>query len=381
MPTPFKMTWFETLSSAKSVADLRKAMAERQPAFALAALKRLVIVGAADEGRRFAETCRERNIEVAAICDADPAKLGQSVAGGKVEGLERLQQLDKSLPVVIASHRVLKALGSVKKAGFTKIAPLGLLQILYPETFRPHMFYDGLLEDLIESRAEYAKFAEALADDKSRATLDALLGYRLSMNAEVLEPVLDHDLYAPAGVIAWGEHEVYIEGGAFDGDTIRMFIERVRGKFDRVLAFEPDAKTFVRLRENFRNEPRVEPINKGVFSSTTTLCFDNAGTRGSIFGGDEGFKVPVTTIDEVLGERPVTYIKLNIEGAELDALDGAKQAIRRHRPRLAVSVYHRPGDLWNIAVKVRELEPSYRFYLRQHDGGIIESVLYAVAGK
>ena len=88
--------------------------------------------------------------------------------------------------------------------------------------------------------------------------------------------------------------------------------------------------------------------------------------------------MPVTTIDEVLGERRLTYVKMNIEGAEIDALQGGRNAIRKWQPRLALSIYHRPSDLWRIPQLVLELDPGYRLYLRQHDGGIIETVLYAL---
>ena len=74
----------------------------------------------------------------------------------------------------------------------------------------------------------------------------------------------------------------------------------------------------------------------------------------------------------------MTYIKMNIEGAEIDALKGAAGSIARWTPKLAIAVYHRPSDLWQIAEVVRGLNPNYDLYLRQHDGGVIETVLYAL---
>jgi FkbM family methyltransferase len=146
-----------------------------------------------------------------------------------------------------------------------------------------------------------------------------------------------------------------------------------------VLAFEPDKNTFKRLAANFAGEKRVEPINAGLHRRKATLHFDNAGTRGSILVEKGGIEVPVVGLDEVLGGDRVTYIKMNIEGAELEALKGGERAIKRWAPKLAISAYHRPSDLWQVPDMVRSLRPDYKLYLRQHDGGVIETVLYALA--
>ena len=104
--------------------------------------------------------------------------------------------------------------------------------------------------------------------------------------------------------------------------------------------------------------------------------------RGGIFiasGAGIGWSDPVVGLDEIAHGDRVTYIKMNIEGAEIDALRGAAQTIRRWRPKLAVAAYHRPADLWQVPALIREIHPGYRLYLRQHDGGLIESVVYALA--
>lgn len=370
--------WVDKLFQADSADTLRSAHLVRNPAFNPAELPRIAILGAAEEGIRLVEICQGRGIEIVALCDANPAKHGMAVGAYVVQPVERLEDVDRSTPVVVASHRVLKVVDYVQRMGFRHVAPLALLQLLSPEIFRPHMFYDGWLEDLFENRDKYRTLFELLADDFSRQVLDAVLGYRMSADATVLRPVVEWELYNPAGLLHFGDHEVYIDGGTFDGDTIRLFIKRVNGKFDRIIGFEPDPETFKRLKENFAHEPRMEPINKGLFSHTTVLRFNNSGTRGSIFTGEEGIKVPVTSLDEMLEEAPVTYIKLNIEGAEPEALNGAAKAIKRCTPLLAISAYHKPGHLWQLPFQIQELNERYKLYLRQHDGGVIETVIYAL---
>jgi len=79
-----------------------------------------------------------------------------------------------------------------------------------------------------------------------------------------------------------------------------------------------------------------------------------------------------------VSDEPVTYIKMDIEGAELNALKGAANTIKKNKPRLAICVYHKPEDILEIPVFLSELVPSYQFYLRHHSQYYIETVLYAV---
>ncbi len=342
-------------------------------------LRSIAIMGSAVEGQRLARICTSKKIEIDAIVDDDPKKAGSVVAGRTVEPTQSLTQLSKSTPIVIASHRVLGVAQRLQDLGFETVIPFAMLQVLAPEVFPPHMFYNGLLDDLWAHRSEYQSLNGRLADNQSRQVLDAVIGFRQTLDPSVLRPMVsENDLYAPEGLFKFTDDEVYVDGGSFDGDTIRTFIERVRGRFADIYAFEPDPVTFDTLKGNFRDEPRVHPIHAGLHSHGGSLRFRDDASRGAIFADDGEIEMPVTTIDEVLGDRRLTYVKMNIEGAEIDALRGGQRAIRKWLPRLAISVYHRASDLWRIPQLVLELSPDYELYLRQHDGGIIETVLYAL---
>lgn len=373
--------WLEQLNATHEATELRQILAARYSGLAPGRLRELAIIGAAEEGERLAGLCLARGIALRAIVDDNPSRLGRIIGGQPVTAFDALAALSRDVPVVIASHRVLKASERLRGMGFTTVVSFGLLQALDPNAFPPHMFYDGLIEDLLINRAAYRQLAEMFADDMSRRVLDAVLAFRLSFDPSVLGPIVELDLYDPGNLLHYGEDEVYVDGGAYDGDSVRLFIERVGGRFARVLAFEPDRNTFKRLVANFAGETRVKPINAGLHRQKAVLRFNNAGTRGSLLVEEGGIEIPVVGLDEMLGSDRVTFIKMNIEGAEQEALAGARQAIQRWAPKLAISVYHRPRDLWQIPRIVRELRSDYKLYLRQHDGGIIETVLYAIAPR
>jgi FkbM family methyltransferase len=373
--------WLSELFAAGGPSGLRDAM-QVHSALDIKNLRSLAIVGAAPEGQRLARICAAQGIKIDAIVDDDPTKKDLIVAGLRVAPVQTLRELPKSTPVVIASHRVLRATQCLRDLGFNCVVPFAMLQVLVPDRFPAHMFYGDLLEDLWAHRDDIRTLHDCLADDRSRQVLDAALGFRQTFDPALLQPVLtEHDLYAPDGLIEFGDDEVYVDGGSYDGDTIRTFIERVRGRFDAVYGFEPDPVTFAKLKANFSNEPRVHPIHAGLHSHAGTLRFRDDASRGAIFAADGEIEMPVTTIDDALGDCRFTFIKMNIEGAEIDALRGGRAAIRKWQPRLAISIYHRASDLWRIPQLVLELNPNYRLYLRQHDGGIIETVLYALPAQ
>lgn len=335
-------------------------------------------MGAAGEGIRLAALCTSQGIALRGIADDAPDKQGQTVAGCQVTAVDALALISRDVPVVVASHRSLLPIRRLRGMGFTTVAPLLLLQTLDPGRFPPHMFHDGLLEDLVDNLARYHELGTMLADDDSRAVLAAVIGYRMDCDPEILDPIVEWKLYGSASLLRYGTDEVYVDGGAFDGDTIRAFIERVGGHYSRIIAFEPDPVTFTRLKANFTGEPWVQPINAGLHKEKGVLRFNDAGTRGSILVASGGITVPVIGLDEVLNGDRVSYIKMNIEGAEIDALHGGAGSIRRWTPKLAISGYHIPNHLWRVPQTIKELCSDYQIYFRQHDGGIIETVIYAI---
>lgn len=362
----------EKLLRAPSLESLREELLTQEPLLDRGDAKRIAILGVGPEGQRLAEICDSRGIEIVGAYDGNARKRGTRFAGKRVYPSEALTQLSRDVPVVIASHRVLGAYESLRALGYTAVA-LGYLQVAAPEKFRPHAFYDGLLEDLFENRERYLELSHMLADDQSRLALNAIIDYRLTLNPIYLRDLIDWDLY---GALKFDEDEVYVDAGTYDGDSIQLFSEHVSGKYNRVLAFEPDKETFKVLNTRFGNDPRIELHNSGLHSHSGKLGFIADSSRAAKIDPDSKFQIDVVSLDDVVSDR-VSFIKMNIEGAEIEALKGARRLIKTHAPKMVISAYHRPTDLWQLPILIKELNSSYKLYLRQQDGGIIESVIYA----
>lgn len=185
--------------------------------------------------------------------------------------------------------------------------------------------------------------------------------------------------YFDKEVMAAKPEEVFIDGGCFDCATDKRFIEWCSGSYRKIYAFEPDAENYRRCKEICEREMmrNVEIYKRGLWDCETELSFQETGGQGSKLG--EGKNTVLTAvIDRVAGDEPVSLIKLDVEGAELEALKGARETIVKNHPRLAISIYHKPEDIFTIPEYILSLHQDYRFYIRHYQMSPCETILYAL---
>lgn len=169
------------------------------------------------------------------------------------------------------------------------------------------------------------------------------------------------------------EKEYFVDAGALDGETTQIFFRHCPNGCAYV--FEPDPVLFERTKENLKDCPHAECFPYGLYDKTATLHFDTSGARVAEEGG---ISVEVRRLDDVLGDRPVTFLKMDIEGSELAALQGAEKTIRAQKPKLAISIYHKPEDIWEIPSLILEYRPDYKLYLRHYTLEECDTVLFAI---
>jgi FkbM family methyltransferase len=250
----------------------------------------------------------------------------------------------------------------------------------YSAALLPHYALDLPHRVLADASAVREAF-DLWSDLPSRAEYVAQVRWRLRLDFENLPPPVEEDIYYPCDLMTIREDEVFVDCGAFDGDTVRDFIRHSRGRFKTAYAFEADRRNFDKLQQFVRSLPddqrrRVVPIEAALSDRDGTVQFDASGSAASAVA-KQGVTVKSVALDSALAEAP-TWIKMDIEGSEPAALRGAGRTIADHAPILSVCVYHSQNHLWRIPLQIAELHRGYRLYLRPFVPESWDLVCYAI---
>lgn len=283
--------------------------------------KQYIIYGAGMFGRNVFRILQQKGMEVLAFCDADIEKQGK-----KCEGVEVVspQQLEKYPQAVI-----LLAVWNQSKNIKNRLLQLGV---------------------------------------KDERVIDCFL----------VENYVDKNQYFDNEIVKFKENEVFLDCGCFDFETSQIFAERCPD-YKKIICFEPNADNQKKIQQKISqlSKERVDLIPYGVWNKRDTLYFGGSGSSAMVSESGEE-KVEVVSIDEVI-KKKVTFIKMDIEGSELNALRGAARTILEYKPRLAICVYHKPEDILEIPAYILNLVPEYKLYLRHYSNYFAtETVLYAI---
>lgn len=371
----------------ESVAEVREREANALTALLEAHKGRCVLYGAGTLGRRAVESLRSIGVEPLAVCDGNAARWGETVAGITVtspaEAAERFGTSAVFFVTVwndfhwyVDTEAKLRALGCVAVSSyaplFWRFGDRFMTMLLLNEP--PHRLYEAL-PDVLE--------AETLWEDaESLAVYRANVRWRALGDAHGFPHPAPVTTYFPADLLEPSNDEVLVDCGAFDGDTIRQMLAWSGDRFAGVFAVEADAVSVGRLEAYIAGLPesvamRIQTMPCAVGSERCTLRFAMSGAATSTTM-DEGVDVECRILDEMFADQRVTMIKMDIEGAEYDALSGARRLIERDMPVLAVCVYHTQADVWRLPLLLRSMQTEYRYFLRAYDGDGLQTVLYAI---
>lgn len=238
-------------------------------------------------------------------------------------------------------------------------------------------------EDIIKYWNHYSDVFQMLQDEESRHTFLSILiarilgikGYYKKCYNQKYPQYFDKDIFKPL------KHEVFVDGGAFIGDTA-IEINRSFCKGCRIISYEFDARNASAAEENWKKEniENAELRLVGLSDVNKTVQIVSAGNNSHIAEGDkeeQSHSSRLVKLDDDLQER-VTFIKLDIEGEEKAAIQGMRKHIQDSHPKLAICIYHLSDDMWKIPELIHMIDPTYKFYIRHYTDMEYETVLYAV---
>lgn len=216
-----------------------------------------------------------------------------------------------------------------------------------------------------KEKLEYAR--GLFSDDLSKKVFDNIIKYKLTGKIDYLKEIETTPDDAWNNILSPDKYYVTVDAGAYNGDTAREIVERC-GNLRKIYALEPDRRNFKKLSAYSEQEKRVVALNCASWNEDTVLEFDASGNRNANTFLTETKKTASTEakrIDGICGGK-IDYIKYDVEGAERNALLGSREVIAKYTPDLLVSAYHRNCDLYDLPILIKELNPSYRLFLRKY---------------
>lgn len=237
-------------------------------------------------------------------------------------------------------------------------------------------------QKIIESIDKIEDVYNMLSDESSKRAYLNVLMYRLTFEREYVLSALseEHQYFIPE-FSGLGCDEVFVDCGAYTGDTLEDFIAHNQIP-KKCYLFEPDSNNANKLKHVIKNkniEDRSTVIEKGVYKCTTKLWFVSGKGSASFFTEEEVEKavaIDVVSIDDSVDE-PATFIKMDVEGFEKVALKGAENQLKQNAPKLAICVYHSVEDFWEIPLIIKEAGKYKNFKFRHYTDNFRESVFYA----
>lgn len=371
--------------------DVTAANAREQSAFDQAVApfeKSLVLFGAGNLGKKLLRGLRSIGINPLAFADNNSNLWGRFIDGTLVlSPADAAARYGKSAAFINTIWRgegtdtMAERCQPLVDLGCEKVTNFGVVFWKYPEVFLPHYSFD-MPHKVLSQRVDVRSAFELLEDDASRAEFVAQIRWRLHLDFDGLPRPVKHEIYFPNDLVAITNQEVFVDCGAFDGDTMECFLHERGESFMKFIAFEADPKNFDKLKRNvaknsncLQNKITIYPLAVG--ARREKVRFNASGTEASAVGSGS-LEIECAPLDEVLAKSPPTWVKMDIEGSELDALEGARGIITSSLPVLAVCVYHQQDHIWRIPTLINEMSNKYQFFLRPH---LLESwdlVLYAV---
>lgn len=198
-----------------------------------------------------------------------------------------------------------------------------------------------------------------------------------SNNILILGKLVEEKQYFDLSYLKLGGDEVFLDVGGYNGDTTQRFLEKTGNKYDSIYILEPNKFLAAECREKNSKYKNCYIIEKGAWNKSTKLRF-NMAEAGSTISDSDNEIIETISIDELLGGKRASYIKMDIEGAELQALLGAEQTIRKYKPKLAISVYHNRYDIWDIPKLVLSYNNAYKLYFRTYSYTGNDTIMYAL---
>ena len=324
--------------------------------------KPILMYGMGNGADKILKVCDAYGIEIADFFASDGFVRGHSFHGKTVLSYSQAKEKHESFIVLLSFASSLPdVIENIKRIStenelYAPDVPVFGSNLFNMEFFEAH-------------RSEFERAYSLLADERSQFVFENVINYKLSGKIDYLFACDDEEASVVSELVKPKEIKRYIDLGAYNGDTVRSLMSYT-DTLEEVIAFEPDRRNHKKLSDfaEATKSPAIKAHKLGAWSHADTLFFDASGNRNanlSTEGGAKLTEIEVNSIDNIASDFAPDYVKYDVEGSELEALIGSREIIKKHSPKLLVSVYHRSEDLYKLPLLIKELNPDYKLYLRK----------------
>ncbi len=313
----------------------------------------VVIYGMGNGADKIIDEFTSLGIEIAGVSASDSFVRGQIFRGFKVKKLSEFE----------GDFIVAPAFGTSVESVMNHIINLsGKYRVIYPVV--PVAGNEILTDELIEREEDKINRAYRLFSGRSAEVFEKCFNFIYSGDLKYLLEATDGKDEIFNSFLRLPGRGAYIDVGAYRGETVEEYLRYTNGRHGKIIALEPDKKSCEKARAKFTDKD-ITVLNKAAGDTDGTVLFESlAGRQSSV--SDKGSPVECVKIDTLCENIETEYIKMDTEGFEIPAVNGAKETIKRDKPALNIALYHRIGDLWEIPLLINEICPGYRFEIRHH---------------
>ncbi len=313
----------------------------------------------------------QKYIEVDGIID-DFTRVQNSKRKKNIVQIEEVPK--DALILWTASGSPLEVKIKLDKLGFENFSYLSFYKYSKLELASPPFILD-FEADYKKNKNKYIQTYNLLADEKSREIFNKVINFKISFDYNFMEGFINdfEGQYFDKELIPNIKDITFIDGGGYIGDTIPNIIKTFPD-FKKIYVVEPNNLHINIAKKGFGHLSNIEFINCGLGSkkSNTISGQDNKTICNHDYQAQD-----IDIIDNLIDEK-VDFIKMDIEGAEQDAIEGAKETIEKYSPILAICIYHKAEDWYKIPQKVLAINSGYKVYIRHYMEGIYETVMYFI---
>ena len=342
--------------------------------------KRIVVYGAGNWGRWLLRVLKSYSVNICSFLDLKAEEIGnvEGIPVFKPDCNDFSPQEKEEIYILIAAnymhHKNIKQ--NLNELGYKNV---NLIKCVW---YAGILNFERDLDSFINKTKDFLDCAKMLEDEKSFMIYEDAISSYVAAECVMTTEAETNNQYFPADIPFKKGYSRFIDCGAFTGDTIAQ-LQKTKGTVDTVIAFESDVQNFKVLTEMIKENKESIAENVllypcGVWSRLEQLRFNSGQGSGSVLSEDGTSVIQCVALDDVLSDFIPTFIKMDIEGAEYEALLGARKMIQNYKPDLAISVYHSIIDFCRIPLLIDGWNLGYKFYLRCHLDFNQEIVLYAI---